>query len=339
MTATADRTADRTAETVPGLPDTTGLGYEEKLRILSEASVHQHFDAFLDIAWDDPDFEVRNDDPRWVLPEVDSLGGTDWYRSLPLERQIAIGQYRMANIMKVGLQFEQLLIAGVMNHLIGMPNGKAEFRYSTHEVTEECHHTQMFQEGVNRIGLDVQGGPGWFVKVAPLLSLAGRALPNVFFMGILAGEEPIDHLQKSVLRSGHEMHPMVTRVMQIHVAEEARHIGFAHTYLEERSKDYGPVQRFGLSLAYPVIMRVLCDVIMKPTRKMQKDLDIPKDVMREVYWRSEKSQKLLRDTFGDVRMLADELGLMNPVSRRVWRLLGIAGTASRFRSEPKSAAV
>ena len=30
---------------------------------------------------------------------------------------------------------------------------------------------------------------------------------------------------------------------------------------------------------------------------------------------------MLRDLFGDVRMLADNAGLMNPVSRRVWRLL------------------
>ncbi|GAA4086766.1 diiron oxygenase [Nocardioides kongjuensis] len=334
MTATADAPID-----TPTTHDLAGLSYQDTLRVLSEASVHQHFDAFLDIAWDSPEFEVVPNDPRWVLPEIDSLGGTDWYKSLPLERQIEIGQYRLANIMKVGLQFEQVLIGGIMSHLIPMGNNRAEFRYSTHEVTEECHHTQMFQEGVNRIGVDVKGGPGWFIKVAPFLCLAGGPLPNIFFFGILAGEEPIDYLQKSVLRSGHELHPIVTRVMQIHVAEEARHIGFAHTYLVERSKDYGRLQRFGLSLAYPVIMRVLCDVIMKPTKQMQKDLDIPKDVMREVYWNSEKSQKLLRDTFGDVRMLAEELGLMNRVSRLVWRALGIHGSPSRFRSEPKSAAV
>ncbi|GAA4822750.1 diiron oxygenase [Nocardioides caeni] len=332
MTATADRQAEM-------LPHATSPDFQETLRILSEASVHQHFDAFVDIAWDSPEFEVDPMDPRWVLPEVDSLGGTDWYKSLPFERQVEIGRYRQANIMKVGLQFEQLLIAGVMNHLIGMGNNRAEFRYSTHEVTEECHHTQMFQEGVNRIGSDVQGGPTWFVKIAPLLSLAGRGLPNIFFIGILAGEEPIDYLQKSILRSGDQMHPMVTRIMQIHVAEEARHIGFAHSYLIERSKDYTPVQRFAISLAFPVIMRVLCDVIMKPSRKMQKDLGIPRSVVREVYWKSEKSEKLLRDTFGDVRMLADELGLMNRFSRPLWRMLGIAGKPSRFRSEPKSAAV
>jgi hypothetical protein len=38
-------------------------------------------------------------------------------------------------------------------------------------------------------------------------------------------------------------------------------------------------------------------------------------------------------------MLAEELGLMNRVSRLVWRALGIHGSPSRFRSEPKSAAV
>ncbi len=318
--------------------DHTGLSYQETLRTLSEASVHQHFDAFVDIAWDSPELAITDDDPRWVLPRVDSLGGTEWYRSLPLDRQIEIGRYRMANIMKVGLQFEQILIGGIMSHLLAMPNQRAEFRYSTHEATEECHHTQMFQEGVNRIGIDVAGGPRWFVRIAPLLALAGGPLPNVFFFGVLAGEEPIDYLQKSVLRSDHEMHPMITRIMQIHVAEEARHIGFAHSYLVERSKDYGTLQRAGLSLAFPVIMRLLCDVIMKPSRQMQKDLGIPKHVMREVYWKSDSSQKLLRDTFGDVRMLADELGLMNKVSRRIWRALGIDGAPSRFRSEPKSAA-
>lgn len=326
MTATADS-------------HVASLSFEETLSVLSEASVHQHFDAFVDIAWDSPEFAVIEDDERWILPDIDSLGGTEWYRSLPRERQIEIGKYRMANIMKVGLQFEQVLISGIMVHLLGMGNNRPEFRYSTHEATEECHHTQMFQEGVNRIGLDVSGGPGWFVKLAPFLPLAAGPLPNVFFIGVLAGEEPIDYLQKMLLRSGQPIHPMVQRVMQIHVAEEARHIGFAHTYLEERSKSYGRLQRAGLSIAMPLIMRGLCDVIMKPTKQMQKDCGIPKSVMREAYWRNPTSRKLLRDTFGDVRMLADDLGLMNPVSRRVWRALGIDGTSSRFRSEPKSAAV
>ncbi|WP_278258449.1 hypothetical protein [Nocardioides convexus] len=32
--------------------------------------MHQHFDAFLDIAWDSPEFAVDPNDPRWVLPKA-----------------------------------------------------------------------------------------------------------------------------------------------------------------------------------------------------------------------------------------------------------------------------
>jgi hypothetical protein len=43
---------------------------------------------------------------------------------------------------------------------------------------------------------------------------------------------------------------------------------------------------------------------------------------------------MLRELFSDVRMLAGELDLMNPVSRRVWRVLRIDGQPSRYRSQP-----
>ncbi|QYJ03373.1 diiron oxygenase [Nocardioides panacisoli] len=318
--------------------DLPGQSYDEILQTLSEASVEQHFDAFTDIDWDNPDWEVRRDDPRWVLPSIHPLGRTAWYQSLPLDRQIEVGIYVQANVAKVGLQFEQVLISGIMNHCLTLPNGRPEFRYSTHEATEECHHTQMFQELVNRTGVDAPGGPAWFRRAAPLLPLAAGPLPFVFFIGVLAGEEPIDHLQKNVLRAGDQMHPMVSRVMQIHVAEEARHIGFAHQYLEHRAQYLNRRQRAVLSIAMPVIMRTLCDVIMKPSKQMQRDLGIPQHVIDEVWWDSPESRKVLRDTFRDVRTLAENLGLMNRTSRRVWRALKIDGDGSRFRSEPANAA-
>ena len=88
--------------------------YRDRLHALSTASVHQHFDAFLDIPWDEPEYAIVPNDPRWVLPDADPLGHTDWYKSLPLDRQIHIGMYRQASMVKVGLQFEQILISGLM---------------------------------------------------------------------------------------------------------------------------------------------------------------------------------------------------------------------------------
>ena len=132
-------------------------------------------------------------------------------------------------------QFEQILISGLMHYALTLPNDSPEFRYSTHEATEECHHTQMFQEFVNRTGVDVEGGSRFFRGAAAFLPLFARWVPFGFFYGVLAGEEPIDHVQKSVLRAGDDMHPLLRRIMQIHVAEEARHIGFAHQYLQHHA--------------------------------------------------------------------------------------------------------
>lgn len=308
--------------------------YDEMLLSLSEGSVTKHFDPWTDIDWDNPDYAVRHDDPRWVLPEADALGRHPWYREQSLERQIEIGIWRQANIAKVGLQFENVLIRGLMEHVINLPNGSAEFRYCTHEATEETHHTQMFQELVNRLGVDVPGGPAYFRTLAPYLPLAARFLPEIFFVGVLAGEEPIDHLQKSVLRAGGDMHPLLQRVMAIHVAEEARHISFAHEYMRQKTPTLSRPRRAFLSVAFPVVMRVLGDVIMKPPKEFRTVCGVPKDVLDEIFWDSAEGKKQLHGVFADPRMLAEELGLMNVIARRVWKALGIDGRPSRFRSEP-----
>ncbi len=312
--------------------------YQDTLRTLSEASVQTHFDAFLDIAWDDPAYAIDPADERWILPRADVLGSTQWYQQLPQDEQIRVGLYRQANVTKVGLQFEQVLIAGLMNFAFSLPNGTPEFRYATHEATEECHHTQMFQEFVNRSGQQVAGAPRLFRLLAPVLPLFASRVPVGFFIGVLAGEEPIDHVQKSILRAGGDLHPLLQRIMQIHVAEEARHIGFAHQYVEHRAPRLKGHQRFVLSLAFPLIMRWLADAILVPSRQAQRDMGIPREVVEDVYWRREESQRMLRDLFADVRMLAENAGLGNRVSRRLWKRLGIDGQPSRFRSQPSSAA-
>ncbi|MFI9122998.1 diiron oxygenase [Streptomyces bikiniensis] len=308
--------------------------YHERLRTLSEASVHIHFDAFTDIDWDNPEFAIDPKDPRWVLPAADPLGGHPWYRAQPLEVRTKIGLWRYANIVKVGMQFENVLIRGVMDYLFALPNQNPEFRYLTHEATEECHHTQMFQEFVNRAGADVPGGRRSFRVVSRFLPLAGSLIPESFFTGVLAGEEPIDHLQKAILRGGEDIHPLMRRLMQIHVAEEARHISFAHEFLRVKVPGYGRFRRGALSVAFPVIMRVLGDVIVVPDRKTAEKIGVPHWVIKDIFWKSPDGEKMLRDLFSDVRMLAEDIGLMNRASRKVWRALRIDGRPSRFRGEP-----
>jgi hypothetical protein len=310
--------------------------YEERLQTLSEGSVRVNFNAFVDIPWDDPAYAIVPNDARWVLPEVDPLGGSEWYQSLPVERQIEVGLARMANICKVGWQFENILIKGVLEYLMDVRNDSAEFRYLMHEITEETHHIQMFQEFVNRSGTGVAGSPWWFRGLQSILPVFGRLLPEIFFTGILAGEEPIDHLQKNILRASENgsMHPLIERIMQIHIAEEARHISFAHEFIARKAHKLPRWRRFLLRYLYPLTMRILAGVIATPSREFCKQYEIPRKVIKDLYYRKPESKKMLKDLFADVRTLAEDSGLMTPGTRVVWRALEIDGRPARYRSEP-----
>ena len=90
--------------------------YVETLTTLSEGSVRRNFNPYTDIDWDSPEFAVVDDDERWILPGTDPLGRHAWYQAQPRERQIEIGRWRQANVAKVGLQFELILIRGLMNY-------------------------------------------------------------------------------------------------------------------------------------------------------------------------------------------------------------------------------
>ncbi|MTD46507.1 diiron oxygenase [Conexibacter sp. W3-3-2] len=309
--------------------------YEAMLRTLSEGSVHVHFDPYEDIEWDAPEMAVDPKDPRWVLsPTLDPLGATAWYQAQPLDRQIEIGRWRMMNAMKVGGAFESILIRGLMQYAMALPNGSPEFRYCLHEMTEECNHIQMFQELVNRSGTDVPGMRKLFRVTSPLIGVAGGYTPMILMIGILAGEEPIDHYQKAIMREGIDMPPAVLRTMEIHIAEEARHISFAGEWLRLRIPRVKRWERRALSVIFPITMRWLAGEIMTSPKELKRRFDIPDDVWREAFWKSPKSQEIMASYFGDMRALATDTGLMTPLGRRVWKWCGIDGEPSRFRGEP-----
>jgi len=311
--------------------------YEETLRMLSEASVDRCFNAFKDVPWDDPAYAVTADDERWILPNVDPLGAHPWYQALPRERQIEVGRHRLALITKIGSQFEQLLLQGGSGFLLRTVNRNPEFRYFMHELTEETHHIQMFQEFTNRVCPEVTGAPRWLINAIPLVAQLGWLSPTMFFTIILAGEEPIDHVQKDLMRRGGN-HPLLSRIMQIHIAEEARHIGFAHAWLEHHVPRRGALARAWLGIMWPMSLRLGSDAILVPSKADRELMGIPAHVAEEVWGNDPAAAKFRRDLFSDVRMLADEIGIRSPLTRWAWRLWGVDGRPARFRAEPSNAA-
>ena len=186
--------------------------YVDMLTSLSEGSVRRNFNPYTDIDWDSPEFAVTGDDERWILPGTDVFGRHPWYQAQPVSQQIAIGQWRQANVAKVGLQFESILIRGLMNYAFWVPNGSPEYRYCLHESIEECNHTLMFQEMVNRIGVDVPGMPRLLRWLSPLIPLvAGPLMEAIAALGDrlvrakgfvhLAGEPRRGFLERAGLRT------------------------------------------------------------------------------------------------------------------------------------------
>lgn len=288
---------------------------------LSRQSVDKRFEAFVDVAWDDPDFAVDPGDPRWSLWDVDPLGTTEWYRALPEAERARIGCYRVAACMKVGLQFESWLQAGLLVVADGLDNGDNAFRYIHHEISEESQHSMMFQEFVNRTGLPVRGMP-WSIKLLrPFVMSCARFAPELFFVMVLGGEDPIDHIQRHQL-SGDNTHPLAERIMRIHVTEEARHLSFARHTLKTLIPEVGPVRRAFVALAAPVVLGIMVRLMVVPQADLVRHCDVPRDVLKAAN-RSAQGRRLLIDAVAKPRKLAREVGLIGPVSRLVWKAMGI----------------
>lgn len=301
----------------------TAQDFDTALNRLNKLSMERHTHAY-DIDWDDPTFDVGPDGPPAELPVFDPLRETDWYRALSTEERRRLALYRYAACMKIGWHFENLLQQGLLRYVTRLPDGTPQFRYLHHEIVEESEHTLMFQEFVNRTGLPVRGMPRmlrWAAqnRVVPL----AKRFPALFFLFVLGGEDPVDQLQRRQLKEeGGTMHPLVERIMRIHVAEEARHLSFARHYLNDRAPRLGRGRRTALAFLAPIVLSVMARLMVLPPGDMVRHFDIPRPVLRQAYG-SPAGRKALRDSVAKTRNLWRDLGLVGPVSRQLWKAGGI----------------
>jgi hypothetical protein len=288
---------------------------------LNDQSVRpgKHFDAYVDVPWDDHPIDPT--DARWELGASDPLGATSWYRSQPAEVRGAIGIHLVASKMKVGYFFEGVLKRGLLEHSTTLAAGSPELRYVYHEVIEEAQHSLMFQEFAGRAG---HGGvpklPRQAVSGSRRVVKLARRFPELFFIFVLGGEDPIDHMQRETLRNDDaNLHPLLERIMRIHVTEEARHLSFARHWLKRSVPTLGPVRRTILSFGAPLILGEMGGLMMKPSSDIVDTYGIPKEVLREAYDDNPEFQASAAVAMRKVRMLCRELGLVNPLSQRLWK--------------------
>jgi hypothetical protein len=295
--------------------------FEAMVVRLSRQSLEKHFDAYADVDWDSPDMAINPDDGRFRLWSFDPLAATDWYRSQPPEVQSRAAVHRMATAMRLGWEFENVLQRGLLEYVFWLPNGRPEFRYLHHEIIEESQHTLMFQEFVNRTGLDIRGLPLGMKVVSRGVVGLSRVFPALFFMFVIGGEDPVDHLQRRQLRSG-GCHPLLERIMRIHVTEEARHLSFARQYLKRSVPRIVPAGRTVLAVAAPILLATMGRVMVYPARSTVRACGVPRADVRRAR-RTPEARQLLRDALAKPRRLCTELGLTRGPARLVWKAMGI----------------
>jgi hypothetical protein len=295
---------------------------------LSRQSVVKHFDAYADVDWDRPEHAIDQTDPRWERQSDQPLGATAWYRALPQPTRARLGLHLIASQVKLGLEFERVLKIGLLNFASTLDHGRPELRYAYHEVIEETQHSLMFRELLLRIGLDVPG-LGWLDRVgARRVARLGRTFPELFFLFVLGGEEPIDHAQRQVLRAGRDTHPLLARVMRIHVTEEARHICFGREYLRHHVPRLPARRRAALAVQTPLLLAEMTRQMMHPSPHVVRAYGIPKAVVAEAFTKSPAHRAFVADSLADVRGLCVELGLVTRWTRPIWRRLGILDAAA-----------
>lgn len=299
--------------------DAEDEAYLKLLGRLSHQSVVKHFDAYADVDWDAPEMRIDPADPRWELDGDGGLGASAWYRAQPRPVRAAIGLHMFATFMKIGLQFESVLKRGLLEFAFKLPNNSPEYRYVYHEVIEEAQHSLMFQEFVNRSGFDVPGLAGWQKLGSRMVIRFSRTFPELFFLFVLGGEDPIDHVQRAMLRKRESVHPLLRRICQIHITEEARHLSFARLYLRRNVPRLSPLKKRMLSIRTPLILGQMSQQMMQPSKQIVARYGIPKQVLREVYHDDPLHRQRTAEAVAKVRKLCEELDIVTPGTVRIWK--------------------
>ncbi len=297
------------------------------MRRLNEQSVRKHFDAYEDVDWDEHPIDPT--DPRWELGHWDPLGSTTWYQALPQPERARLGLHLVVAKMQVGYFFENVLKRGLLEHAHRLPAGSPELRYAYHEVIEEAQHSLMFQEFVGAGWLSAGGAGPWEARFgAERVVKLGRWFPELFFIFVLGGEDPVDHLQRKPCVRPRKA-ASCTRCSSGSCAStsQRRHATCRSRGIGSRPGCPGldPVRRVVLSIAAPLILGEMGAMMLAPSREVVRTFDIPEEVLREAYHDNAEWQTTAATALRKVRQLCGELGLLNPVAKRIWKARRIWG--------------
>lgn len=280
---------------------------------LINGSVRRSYEPAVAIDWDAP-----LEEGRYFLPkEVISLYGTAYWEELTEEERIAVSREELANVLSVGLWFENILNRGLLLQLLREDPTSPFAHYVLTEMGDECRHMTMFGKVIDRVGARPyrMGRTDRFLAAVLPHFLRGSLL----WVGALIGEEIFDAQQRRIMTDP-ELQPVVAQLMRIHVTEEARHIRFAREGVVHRMRDASRLERLLVGNLNGLGARVLRRSLTHRGIYHRAGIDVER-AYREAQ-ANPHHQQMARIGFAPLAAFLEENGLMGRVSRWMWRREG-----------------
>jgi para-aminobenzoate N-oxygenase AurF len=142
---------------------------------------------------------------------------------------------------------------------------------------------------------------------------------------VLAGEVPIDQLQRGELRSPRR-HPLLRRIMQIHVTEEARHVCFAEQYLAANVPQLSRQRLAQLRVMLPFITAETAKLMLRPPSWVLRRHGVPAVIAADAKFAS-RARAFSADCVRPLLETYQKLGLITPLTLPLWHAVGFPPSA------------
>ncbi|KKW66614.1 AurF N-oxygenase family protein [Mycolicibacterium elephantis] len=286
---------------------------EEFSERLLRGSVKKSFAPIVDIDWDAP----LDPDKFFLPPKTVSLYGTSLWRNMSREQRIELSRQELVNTLSAGIWFENILNQSLLRKMMHQDPTASTTHYELTELGDETRHMVMFGKAIERVGANPVW-PKWYQRVII------NALPFVFqgsalWVAALIGEEIFDSLQRQMMDDD-ELQPLVQRLMRIHVAEEARHIQFARDGLRKRVPHMRRLPKFVLANVNGLGGYFFRFLFTNKVQYRRVGLD-PRQARRIARSSSHRRETQIIG-FAPLAAFLEEVGLMGPIARRMWRRSG-----------------
>lgn len=217
---------------------------------------------------------------------------------------------------------EHMLNMGILSMLYHIDQYDPSWRYLLHEVAEECQHMAMFSEWC-RYNPDIRtkgvGGEHWGPLASFFVPIVSRNTPLLFWIAVilfeLIGDEVINTKSAQQVE---KLHPIITQIRSAHRLEEARHIGFAKTWIENRMPMLSDLQRkTSVFITERAIERLLSIGIPLRYSKQLSGL-LTYDEFRDCMQSQHRKELTQSDLTATIKLFA-KLKLVRPESVERWQ--------------------